>query len=146
MADLSELYTLVGNVMVGDATLAALLGNAQQVYQEMPVGNPTFPAITFRITAMNPKTQLSGVGGWNPVWRIIAYGVDNDTLYAIHSRLASLLEVPKIVTSPLVGSSHKIPYMTKVDLHEAPPYASTNDGMAILTMVSIWNSLALPIS
>lgn len=146
MAELSELYATVGAALLADSTLMAMLGGATQVFQELPPSHAVYPCLTIRIVKGMPKVDLTVPGGWNPVWRIIAYGTDNDVLYAIQSRLLNVLEIPRLVTTQLTGAGFKITQMRQVDLFEGPALAMGNAGEQIGTVVSVWNSLALPMA
>jgi hypothetical protein len=145
MADLSELFATVGNLLVNDATLAALLGDAQQVYQDRPAIHATFPCLTLAIPHEGPQHELTGPGAFRPVWRIIAYGASQDALRGIMARLNDLLDIPRTVPSAMVGTAYKITSMRQVDGFQGPPFTNTNMNQEIQTLVSIWNSLALPV-
>lgn len=145
MADLSELYKIVRTPLVADATLGAMLAAATAVYQERPAKGAAFPCISMRIRHTNQVSELTAPGAYRPVWELKLYGSDADALRAIQSRLDTLLDIPRTVTAGLAGVNWKITSFCQIDSFDGPPFAMSNDGDEIGTLVTIWNSIVLPL-
>lgn len=145
MADLSELYGIVRAALVGDSTLTAMLGSAGAVYQERPETGAVFPAISMRIRHTNPITELTGTGAYKPVWELKLYGTNADALRAIQMRLWALLDIPRIAPAGLANANWKITSLCEIDSFDGPDFSMANDLQAIQTLVTIWNSLVLPV-
>jgi hypothetical protein len=97
MADLSELWPAIGNIMVDDTTLTGMLHSDASIYyaDDLPVDlRPVLPAIRFWMVGETPNVNRTVLGDHEVRLEIDVFADSPKTNEAIRSRLDELLNVP----------------------------------------------------
>jgi hypothetical protein len=137
--NLTEIYQTVRTAIVGNAGITALLSAADAVYQEGAADvRIVAPAIIIRIMSEGRQIQIDGQGKFRPALRITIMAQQTDRCRAIEAALQSVLDIPRTVSTALVGATMRIESLMQVDANEGASFP-TADQSRTSVLETVWN-------
>lgn len=96
MADVSEAFKALRNTLLGDATLAAMLGTGEAIFFAVsPVSEKNTPLLEFKLRQLNPQGNVSKTGIYRPEFDVNIVATSLFTCHAISGYLEEFWTVPK---------------------------------------------------
>ena len=139
MADLSEVWKGIRDVLVGDATLTAMLSSSSAVYEPDPPDNVSFPMLTMMQITDGPVTECTGYGEFAAQFQIDVWSTSPRTNEQIKSRLDELLEIPKIRTSAIATTNYNVTNVSRNSANFVGTVDIEKDGKRIRHLATEWD-------
>lgn len=138
LPDFSEVWTAVGEIIAGDASIVALAPGGVQYSTGRPKSE-AFPILRMRLLTDGPNLQLSEPGDFAPRMQIDVFGTDEAVLEQIKSRLDWLLTIPRRRREPVETQGYRIRSMNRTGAVSVETPWLANDGRAVVQLSTDWN-------
>tara|TARA_R110000824_G_scaffold187178_2_gene368427 strand:+ start:1757 stop:2197 length:441 start_codon:yes stop_codon:yes gene_type:complete len=138
VADLSEVWKEVRDILVGDATLTAMLASASSVYERDPPLQTGFPMLTLWQVADGPANAVSSYGEFHADVQIDVWSTSPRTNEQIKSRLDELLEIPRVVTTQISSTNYNVTNCTRTNSRFVGTVEIEDDGKHIRHLATEW--------
>jgi hypothetical protein len=139
MADLSEVWKGFRDILVGDATLTAMLASSSSVYEPDPPAEVGFPMLTLMQANDGPVTECTGYGEFAAQLQIDVWSTSPRTNEQIKSRLDELLEIPKIRTSAISTTNYNVTNVSRTSATFVGTVEIEKDGKRIRHLATEWD-------
>ena len=138
MADLSEVWKEMRDILVGDATLTAMLDSASAVYERDPPLETGFPMLTLWQVTDGADNRLSAYGEFHAEVQIDVWSTSPRTNEQIKSRLDELLEIPRVVTTQISSTNYNVTNCTRTMSRFVGTVEIESDGKHIRHLATEW--------
>ncbi len=138
MADLSEVWKGMRDILVGDATLTAMLASASSVYERDPPLQTGFPMLTLWQVTDGADNRVSGYGEFRADVQIDVWSTSPRTNEQIKSRLDELLEIPRVVTTQISTTNYNVTNCTRTNARFVGTVEIEDDGKHIRHLATEW--------
>lgn len=138
MADLSEVWKGVRDILVGDSTLTAMLASASSVYERDPPLQASFPMLTLWQVADGPDNAVTGYGEFHADVQIDVWSTSPRTNEQIKSRLDDLLEIPRVVATGITTTNYDVTNCTRTNARFVGTVEIEDDGKHIRHLATEW--------
>jgi len=138
VADLSEVWKGIRDVLVGDATLTAMLSSASSVYERDPPLETGFPMLTLWQVADGPVNAVSSYGEFHAEVQIDVWSTSPRTNEQIKSRLDELLEIPRVATTQISTTNYNVTNCTRTNARFVGTVEIEDDGKHIRHLATEW--------
>ena len=138
MSDLSEVWKGVRDILVGDATLTAMLASASSVYERDPPLETGFPMLTLWQVSDGPANAVSGYGEFHADVQIDVWSTSPRTNEQIKSRLDELLEIPRVVATGITTTNYDVTNCTRTNARFVGTVEIEKDGKHIRHLATEW--------
>ena len=138
MADLSEVWKEIRDILVGDATLTAMLDSASSVYERDPPLETGFPMLTLWQVTDGADNRLSAYGEFHAEVQIDVWSTSPRTNEQIKSRLDELLEIPRVVTTQISSTNYNVTNCTRTNARFVGTVEIESDGKHIRHLATEW--------
>ena len=139
MADLSEVWKGMRDILVGDATLTAMLASASSVYERDPPLQTGFPMLTLWQVTDGADNRVSGYGEFRADVQIDVWSTSPRTNEQIKSRLDELLEIPKIRTTAITTTNYNVTNVSRSSANFVGTVEIEKDGKLVRHLATEWN-------
>jgi len=115
MADLSEVWKVLCDTIVADATIVGLLGapTGCVIYSEDKIAKlPAYPFLRLMVVSAASNKFDSGLGRWDLSLQIDVIGPGKAVNWRLAGLLEELLDIPRARPAGLSTTSYKITEMT----------------------------------
>jgi hypothetical protein len=140
MADLSEVWKGIRDILVDDATLVALLSSASAVYERDPPIEPDYPMLTLWQVDDGPDNALTGYGEFNSLLQIDVWSTSPRTNEQIKSRMDELLEIPRVVTTQITTTNYNVTSLSRLRATFVGTIEFEDDGKRIRHLATEWRA------
>jgi hypothetical protein len=144
MADLSEVWKGMRDILIGDATLTAMLSSAGAVYERDPPLDVAFPMLTLWQLTDGPVNNSSGFGLFNADIQIDVWSTSPRTNEQIKSRLDELLQIPRVRSTGIVTDNYNVFRCYRTRSTFAGTVAVENEGKKIRHLATEWRASIKP--
>ena len=138
MADLSEVWKGVRDILVGDSTLTAMRASAASVYERDPPLETGFPMLTLWQVSDGPANAVSGYGEFHADVQIDVWSTSPRTNEQIKSRLDELLEIPRVVATGITTTNYDVTNCTRTNARFVGTVEIEDDGKHIRHLATEW--------
>ena len=138
MADLSEVWKEMRDILVGDATLTAMLDSASAVYERDPPLETGFPMLTLWQVTDGADNRVSAYGEFHAEVQIDVWSTSPRTNEQIKSRLDELLEIPRVVTTQISSTNYNVTNCTRTNARFVGTVEIESDGKHIRHLATEW--------
>ena len=138
MADLSEVWKEIRDILVGDATLTAMLDSASSVYERDPPLETGFPMLTLWQVTDGADNRVSAYGEFHAEVQIDVWSTSPRTNEQIKSRLDELLEIPRVVTTQISSTNYNVTNCTRTNARFVGTVEIESDGKHIRHLATEW--------
>ena len=139
MADLSEVWKGIRDILLGDSTLAAMLSAASAVYEPDPPDDVDFPMLTLMQSDDGPVTECTGYGEFAAQLQIDVWSTSPRTNEQIKSRLDELLEIPKIRATAITTTNYNVTNVSRSSANFVGTVEIEKDGKLIRHLATEWD-------
>jgi len=138
MADLSEVWKGLRDVLVGDATLTAMLDSASSVYERDPPLETGFPMLTLWQVSDGADNAVSAYGEFHADVQIDVWSTSPRTNEQIKSRIDELLEIPRVVATGISTTNYDVTNCTRTNALFVGTVEIESDGKHIRHLATEW--------
>ena len=139
MADLSEMWKGIRDILVADSTLTAMLSDSSAVYEPEPPDDVDFPMLTIMQTDDGPVTECTGYGEFAAQLQIDVWSTSPRTNEQIKSRLDELLEIPKIRATAITTTNYNVTNVSRSSANFVGTVEIEKDGKLIRHLATEWD-------
>ena len=144
MANLSEVWKGVRDVLKADATLGALLSSATAIYERDPPLDADFPMLTLWQMDDGPINAASGFGLFETDIQIDVWSTSPRTNEQIKARLDDLLQIPRIRSSVISTTNYNVYRLYRTRATFVGTVAREDDGKRIRHLATEWRASIRP--
>ena len=138
MADLSEVWKGLRDVLIGDSTLTAMLDSASSVYERDPPLETGFPMLTLWQLSDGADNAVSAYGEFHADVQIDVWSTSPRTNEQIKSRIDELLEIPRVVRAGISTTNYDVTNCTRTNARFVGTVEIESDGKHIRHLATEW--------
>jgi len=138
VADLSEVWKGIRDILVGDATLVALLATSSSVYERDPPINAAFPMLTVWQIDDSPNMRLDGYGEFFPSFQIDVWSTSPRTNEQIKERVTQLLDIPRINSDQISTTNYNVTRLQRENARFVGTVEIEADGKRVRHLATTW--------
>ena len=138
MADLSEVWKGLRDVLVGDATLTAMLASASSGDERGPPLEVSVPMLTHWQVADGPDNAVTAYGEFHADVQLDVWATSPRTNEQSKSRLDELLEIPRVVATGISTTNYDVTNCTRTNARFVGTVEIEDDGKHIRHLATEW--------
>lgn len=138
--DAQEIWSGIRAVMIGDATLTALLASSTAVYKSAQSIPWADGVITIAVITDNPQTEFSQVGVWRPALQINCYHSVSSTAWDMVARLDTLLDIPRKRASVIQTTRYNVRLLQRTNCADLGPVIKLPDNKWLNHLACDWKA------
>lgn len=138
VADFSQIWKAVGDLVTADATLVGLLAGGVYYAEQPAPQSPTFPLLRMAVLDDGPNTGLTGLGDYSPRVQVDVFGPDPAVNDRVLRLLDTLLTIPRSRRAGLTTDDYTVRGMYRTSgVRFGTPYRTT-DGLPVSQLSTEW--------